>query len=153
MAALRRHVDVNCIAEPAAPADDIVSQLDSEFINSWRDELLARTWESLRKEKRRSGLPFHVVLEASIQNPKLTSAKLAKMLRKANDSPKPLSEVSVRKSLQLAREKFADLLVNEVASSLGNHTVEELEQELVELGLLRYCRDALELRWIIGGES
>jgi hypothetical protein len=52
----------------------------------------------------------------------------------------------VRKTLQRAQAKFADLLVEEVATSLESATEEELQSELRELELLRYCRSALERR-------
>ena len=38
------------------------------------------------------------------------------------------------------------LLLDEVTHSLERPAAEELEQELVELGLLDYCRPALERR-------
>jgi hypothetical protein len=37
-----------------------------------------------------------------------------------------------------------------VTHSLGNPLAEELEEELVELGLLDYCRPALERRGLKG---
>ncbi len=149
--ASRRHLDIDEVAEPAAPADDQIERLDGEFLRSWRDELLSGTWEALGRAKRRGGLPFHVVLESSTQNPKLTSVELAKKLNDELCPVEPFSEVLIRKTLQLAREKFADLLVDEVASSLGDFTPEKLEQELIDLNLLGYCRGAMELRWILNG--
>ena len=79
-----------------------------------------------------------------MQHPGLTAADLAKALNADLKPDKPLSDALVRKTLQLAREKFADLLVEEVACSLGDHMVEQLEQELIDLGLIGYCRDALD---------
>jgi hypothetical protein len=52
----------------------------------------------------------------------------------------------VRKRLFLAREKFTDLLLDEVARSLGDPSADEVEQELIDLGLFDYCRAALERR-------
>lgn len=49
----------------------------------------------------------------------------------------------------LARDKFADLLVAEVASSLGHPSAERVEQELIDLGLIDYCREAMNQHWII----
>ena len=51
---------------------------------------------------------------------------------------------TVRKLLHRARKLFADLLVEEVARSLGTPDAEPLEQELMDLDLLEYCRSALE---------
>jgi RNA polymerase sigma-70 factor (ECF subfamily) len=147
--ASRLHLHLSDIPEPAANRLDDHGALDDEFLRSWRDELLTRTWEALKNERRRRGLPLHVVLDKSFRNPDLTSADLARQFSGELKPSTPLSAALVRKTLQLAREKFADLLVAEVARSLGDHTVERLEQELIELGLIGYCREALHLRWII----
>ena len=50
----------------------------------------------------------------------------------------------VRKALQRSHAKFAELLVDEVATSLGAPSRDELAEELRELDLLKYCRSALE---------
>ena len=57
---------------------------------------------------------------------------------------KPVSAEWVRKRLQRARDRFAELLLQEVARSLGAPTEEELEEELLALGLFEYCRSALK---------
>ncbi len=49
-------------------------------------------------------------------------------------------------TLHRAREKFADMLLDEVIQSLDNPNRETLENELIELGLLEYCKPALERR-------
>ena len=50
----------------------------------------------------------------------------------------------IRQILHRSRERFAALLLDEVAHSLQSPTAEQLEEELAELGLLDYCRPALE---------
>jgi hypothetical protein len=52
----------------------------------------------------------------------------------------------VRKTLQRARAKYAELLVAEVARSMDDPTPDELEQELIDLELLPFCRSALGRR-------
>ena len=59
---------------------------------------------------------------------------------------KPMTAENVRKSLQRAHAKFAELMLDQVADSLDDPTVEELEGELEALDLLRYCRSALDKR-------
>ena len=59
---------------------------------------------------------------------------------------RPFTAAGVRQTLHRAREKFAGLLLDEITHSLEDPTTEQLEQELVELGLLDYCRPALERR-------
>jgi RNA polymerase sigma-70 factor (ECF subfamily) len=84
------------------------------------------------------------VLFFQTENPKMRSAEMAERL--AAPIGKPLTANWVRKSLHQAREKFKDLIVEEVAQSLKNPMPETLEEELLELGLLSYCRSTLERR-------
>jgi hypothetical protein len=58
---------------------------------------------------------------------------------------KPMTPENVRKTLQRAQAKFADLLIDQVAESLDAPSA-DLEAELKELDLLKYCRSALERR-------
>jgi RNA polymerase sigma-70 factor (ECF subfamily) len=59
---------------------------------------------------------------------------------------RPLTADAVRQALHRAREKFADLLLDEVAQTLGAPTAEQLEEEVLALDLHTYCRPALR-RW------
>jgi hypothetical protein len=59
---------------------------------------------------------------------------------------KPLTAAGVRQTLHRAREKFADFLLDEVTHSLREPTSDQLEEELIIVGLLEYCRPALERR-------
>jgi RNA polymerase sigma factor (sigma-70 family) len=111
---------------------------DPRFLESWRDELLARTWEALA-----AGQPsFYAVLRFRAANPKLPSAQMAEQLTR--ELGKPLSAAGLRQTLHRARDKFADLLLEEVAQSFERPTAEQVEEELRELGLLAYCQPALE---------
>ena len=59
---------------------------------------------------------------------------------------KPMTSENVRKTLQRAHERFADLLVEQVADSLAGTSPTEIKLELQTLDLLRYCRSALARR-------
>jgi hypothetical protein len=84
------------------------------------------------------------VLRLRVERPALSSAELAEELGRRLG--KAYSVPAVRQALYRAREKFGDLLLEEVVQSLEGPTVEALEQELGELGLLAHCRAALERR-------
>jgi RNA polymerase sigma-70 factor (ECF subfamily) len=126
-------------SEPAAP---VAANPDTErmFWDSWREELLERSWKALAEDN----APFHAVLLYRVDNPQASSAEIAERL--SAQLGKPLTAAWVRKTLQRAHEKFADLLIDEVACSLENAGPEALRQELEELDLLRYCRKALQRR-------
>jgi RNA polymerase sigma-70 factor (ECF subfamily) len=129
--------------EPAAGPPSL-SDSDAEFLASWRDDLLARAWAGLAECERRAGQPFHAVLSLRRDRPELRSPQLAEAL--AARLGRPVTAAGVRQTLHRAREKFADLLLEEVLHSLEAPTAEQLEQELIDLGLLEYCRPALERR-------
>ncbi len=120
------------------------SESDRQFVESWCDELLARSWAALAATESRTGQPFYAVLRFRADHPEMRSPQIAKQL--SSQLGRPLTAASIRQTLHRAREKFADFLLNEVAHSLENPTPERLEQEMVELGLLDYCRPALERR-------
>jgi RNA polymerase sigma-70 factor (ECF subfamily) len=124
-----------------APSAD---ELDGPFLVYWREELLERAWEALEAEEARTGQPCHTVLRWKTEQPKARSAELAGRLGALKG--RPFSENALRKVLFRARARFAELLVEEVARSLGASEPDRLEEELIELGLLDYCSAALEGR-------
>ena len=124
-------------SSPAQPAD-------LEFIANWREELLARTWEALERIEKQTGQQFHSMLRFKADNPDTKSDVMAQELSK--QLGKPLTAAGVRQTVHRAREKFADLLIEEVARSLETNDTARLEQELIDLELLMYCQDALAKR-------
>jgi RNA polymerase sigma-70 factor (ECF subfamily) len=82
------------------------------------------------------------VLRFRAENADVRSAEMARQLQARLG--KPLTGAGVRQTLHRARERFADLLLEEVARSLETSEVDRLEQELIDLDLLTYCRDALD---------
>jgi RNA polymerase sigma-70 factor (ECF subfamily) len=123
-------------AEPAAPAEPS----DEDFLAAWRQNLLDQTWAALRE----ANPTFHAVLRLRVESPELPSAEVA--ARVGADLGRPMTAENVRKALQRAHAKFAELLVDRVAESLTDPTPAELEDELRALDLLKYCRPALERR-------
>ena len=115
---------------------------DRAFLASWRDDLLARSWMALAEMERAGGPPLYTVLRFRGDHPDLRSPEMAEQL--SAKLGKPLTAAGLRQNLHRAREKFAGLLLEEVAHSLDNPTAEQLQQELIDLGLLEYCRPALQ---------
>jgi RNA polymerase sigma-70 factor (ECF subfamily) len=129
------------VPEPiASPAPDP----EREFTDRWRHELLRRAWAALAEVERQTGRPLHTVLRLKIDQPSLSSAELAE--RFAARLGKRVTVDGLRQALHRARERFADLLLAEVAHSLQHPSREELEQELIDLRLLPYCQPALKRR-------
>jgi RNA polymerase sigma-70 factor (ECF subfamily) len=128
--------ELNAAAPVQGPED-----LDRQFVESWRNELLTRTWEALARVEGQTGQPCHTVLRFRADHPELRSAQLAAQL--TEQLGKPVTANWVRQMLLRARTKFADLLLDEVAASLDDATTEQVQQELMDLGLLDYCQPAL----------
>jgi RNA polymerase sigma-70 factor (ECF subfamily) len=114
---------------------------DAQFLGHWRQELLDGAWAALEQEQQPAGSPFYTVLRWRAENPQAPAAELAQRLTR--DLGRPFTDDGVRQTLRRAREKFADLLLDEVGRSLDSADPEPLTQELIDLDLLPYCRSAL----------
>ena len=139
----RAHRPIHPAGEPAVSADRS-TDADREFTERWREELLDRTWLALEEFERRTGRPSYTVLRLRTDHPQLPAEEMAARLGRRLG--KGYTAEAFRKALQRAREKFTDLLLEEVCYSLEDPSPERLEEELTDLGLLAYCRAALQRR-------
>jgi RNA polymerase sigma-70 factor (ECF subfamily) len=126
---------------PAPPSGD---DLDRDFLDRWREELLRRTWHALAKAEEKTGQPYYTLLRYKTEHPEARAVQLGDYLR--THKAKVLSVEGVRQFLHRAREQFAELLLDEVAQSVPTTDTETVEQELLELNLLEWCRSALQRR-------
>ena len=124
--------------------DSLLAEQEKALLLSWRDELLARTWTALEEAERTRGQPFYTVLRFRAEHPDLSSAEMAERL--SEQMHKPLTAAGVRKTLERARDRFGDLLLDEIAEAIDNPRPDALADELSDLGLLEHCRAALERR-------
>ncbi len=128
--------------EPAVPPSP--SEAAAVFLTGWRDELLARAWSALEAAEKESGQPYFTVLRFRADHPDDSSTEMADRLSQVLG--KAVTAAGVRQTLHRARERFADLLLDEIAQALHDPTDEALEAELIDLSLLDHCRPALERR-------
>ncbi len=129
-------------ADAAAPPDP---DRDGLFEAGWREELLSRVWEALARFEAETGKPYHAALRLKTQEPAIRSEDLAGRLGQALG--RPVSADAARQTLHRARETFADRLLDEVAATLPIADRDRLEEELVEVRLIDYCRKALDRRF------
>jgi RNA polymerase sigma-70 factor (ECF subfamily) len=127
--------------DPAASAATS-AESDEQFLASWRAELLDRAWTGLAAHKRESDQPFHRVLQFRAQHPELRSEEMAEQLSAALG--RAVTAAWVRQTLHRAREKFADLLLDEIRQTLRDPSADDIEDELAAIGLHTYCQPALE---------
>ena len=114
---------------------------DQAFRESWRQELLARAWRALEKE---AGQPFHAVLRLRADQPELTGTQMAELL--TTRLGRGISASNLRQLLHRARERFAELLLDDIRQSLEGAPAERVAEELADLNLLKYCKDILAKR-------
>jgi RNA polymerase sigma-70 factor (ECF subfamily) len=128
----------------ALAADPQHADSDRSFMESWCDHLLARAWAALAEIEAGTGQPCYAVLRFRADHPEMRAPQLAEEL--TTRLGRSFTAAGVRQVLHRARGKFAALLLDEVANSLKNPTVEQVTAELAELHLLDYCQSALEER-------
>jgi RNA polymerase sigma factor (sigma-70 family) len=131
--------------EPAAPPTES-AEAEGDFLAVWRSDLVDRAWQALAQLEEKKGQPYHSVLRFRLDHADddVPSAQMAEEL--SARLGKRFTADGIRKILQRAREKFAEILIDDVSQSLSDPTPEALEQELRDLGLLAYCRPILERR-------
>jgi RNA polymerase sigma-70 factor (ECF subfamily) len=113
---------------------------EAQYNQCWRETLLERTWQALEA----FNPAYHAALTLRVAHPEMTSAEMAdRISRQLN---KPTNAAAARKSVERGHAKFADLLLDEVAATLEDTGPDEIEAELRELDLLRYCKSALDRR-------
>lgn len=120
---------------------DASLQLDDRFQTSWRDSLLGRGWDELKKDEEQSGKAWYTVLKARSENPQLRSPELAELV--SDMLAREVSAGNVRVLVHRARERFAEILIELVRDSLAGTDDETLEHELIDLNLWPYCRPLL----------
>jgi DNA-directed RNA polymerase specialized sigma24 family protein len=127
--------------EPAVDDDSWDRELDRQFLESWREQLMAHAWSALDRVQERRGQPFADVLRFRVASPNLRSAELAEQL--SERLGRPVKAGWVRLNLHRARDMFVQSLLDEVKRSLGSQP-QRLDEELSELGLLEYCQSVLD---------
>ena len=128
--------------EPAVSVETIETNFDVQFSESWRKELMSRAWSALLDLQTRTGQPYHSVLRCRVDHPELRSADLAVEL--SRQLGRELTANNVRQALLRARDKFVAYLLEEVSASLRHPSLDDIENELIDLGLLEYCRPSLD---------
>jgi RNA polymerase sigma-70 factor (ECF subfamily) len=124
--------------------DEGSAEYHEQFVVSWREELLAKAWVALKQLEAETGKPMHTVLLTRVEQPDAHSPELAAVV--SQQLGREITPENIRVMLHRAREKFGELLLDEVVQSLDRPTLDDLEEELGDLRLLEYCQPALAKR-------
>jgi RNA polymerase sigma-70 factor (ECF subfamily) len=126
--------------EDFAVANESESGFDS-FTLSWRESLLDESWNRLEQLELTTGKPYFTVLRARVDQPRSTTLQLLDSL--VQNGASFASESAFRVFLHRSRKRFAAILLQQVVESLNEPTDEEIELELIELGLHHFCKPAM----------
>lgn len=120
---------------------ELTSDEDRLFLASWRDDLLEQTWDAMAEHESKTGTPYNSVLRLRVGDPALSSEEFAEKLSALIG--KPMTSGTARVTLHRARDKFANLLISVISDSLESPDKDAIESEMIDLGLIDYCREAL----------
>jgi DNA-directed RNA polymerase specialized sigma24 family protein len=123
-------------------AADIDDTADGEWVEEWRGCLLRRAWQALELHENSApeGIAY-TALRLAADHPEESSESLAK--RASAHSGREVGAVAFRKQLSRARRHFAQMIVDEVRQTLERDSVDDIVDELCDLGLVEYVRDFL----------
>lgn len=116
--------------------DRLVSE--EEYRTICKEGLVARALQELAQQEQRRGGVLYFVMKLKMDCPKLRSRELAE--RASAQLDRQVNDAWVRKRLVEARRRMCELLRREVSRELLHPTDEEIDAELADLGLLKYCR-------------
>ncbi len=136
----QRHVSLQ--QDPVASVSGADDETDVAFNHSWRQGTLDQAWDSLAHVESDGGPPYHTAMIVRVENPDWSSDELAREL--SQRLGRPLNSGAARVMLHRARERFADALIMSIAQSLQQASFDSIEEELLELNLMSYCRSALQ---------
>ena len=136
----RKHKTEQNRLQTAAKNEALVSETTAEtFDQDWVIEILRRTWEALKQHQQDSSTAYYAVLRARAESPEMNSRQLCEVLA-VELSHQTVNEAWIRQNLSRARRLFATLLRAEVAGTLKDSRPEIVDEELMALGLLKYCQ-------------
>ena len=127
-----------------ADPDAELAAAEEALLVSWREELLNSAWRLLEEYSQEKQAAFYVALRMRVERPELSSTEMAEQLSKLLG--KDMTPGGTRILLHRARERFAESLLQVLEESVDSQDFDTLEEEIIELRLLDYCRDALESR-------
>jgi hypothetical protein len=122
-----------------AAAQRYQASADQEWMAEWRRCLLDRARRALKQyQARLPGNLFHTVLGMVVDNPLEDTKTLA--ARTSALIGRPLRAEAFRQQVSRARRTLVKFLLEEVTQTLDEPTAENVEVELIELGLWKYVR-------------
>ena len=121
--------------QPLPPGDLVdPDDQDKDYDRIWREVLIRRVWSRLETfEAITPKNRYATVLQLRVSAPEAPIEQLAENLSKKLDTK--LTPEAFRKTLQRARTKYLELLIEELRVTIHPATQEDIEAEINDLGL------------------
>ncbi len=146
----RRPRPLDAVTVEPAEADDSFVLPDDELLNeSYRQAVLQKSWDDLRRHEALTGQPYWTLLSFVAKNPDMRPiypeivSRFGALIHSQN------KEAAARKLVHRARSEFATLLLESLSQTLAEPTLPALEEELIELRLLKYVQKELRRRRLL----
>ena len=128
--------------DPAVFETLAISNADDTWTREWQRVILEKAWRYLEAHERTAPASLYfTALRLAVDHPEDSSEQLA--IQATCQTQRPINAAAFRKQLSRARMQFAQLIIAEVAQTLGNDSRFDLTEELAELGLLIYVQEYL----------
>jgi hypothetical protein len=126
--------------------EDVPANADRELDNDWQKALLDKVWRELdAAEQRGSGNFVHTALRIYSQHSELDStAQAALAIRRL---ARAISPDAFRQQVKRGKRMMAELILTAVAGTIVSVSADDVEAELIELGLMEFVRDYLPADW------
>jgi Sigma-70 region 2 len=139
------------LTDVPAKLEEFVFPDETEWVSRWRRVVLAGTWEALENHEREHPESLcHTALRAMVDFPNETSVALAARVGRA--SGRTVQPETFRKQVSRARRLFAEFLVAETARTLDDPTPRKVEEELIDIGVMKYVQPFLPADWRTSGK-
>ncbi len=122
----------------AVDSTSATKELDERFVRHWRREILARTWAELQASDEQSPVPYGLVLRCRAESPAMSSSELAELI--SAKLRRVVTADWTRQTLRRARIIFEETMRAEIARTLTDGDLTQVDDELSDLDLARYCR-------------
>ncbi len=140
-----RQMDSESLARLEDPAGG-PAECERQWREEWRRCVLDKAWRSLdAHQQQHTDNLFYTVVRLASDHPRESSQQLAE--RASRQVGRPLKPAAFRKQLSRARRMFAEEILCEVEQTVENDCRADIEEELIELGLLEFIRGYLPDGW------
>lgn len=126
-----------------SPTDNAIDQLaDQAFNQKLIETIFRRALDSIENVDHLYFITIKLITEATYRDIKPPSSSELASILSANGG-RPISEENARKIKSRAKKVFAKRIILEVGELIGTDNLDELENALIDIGILQYCKKAL----------